>query len=79
MKVQGRRKIGRPKIRWFYKVKDDIKEKGLSADDVYDLLHGSVCHRTSTPHKSGNTMKEKKKILGTTLGLLRNKRGSNYL
>ena len=26
-------------------------------------LHGGVCHRTSTPHKSGNKMKEKKKRL----------------
>ena len=25
------------------------------------VLLGGVCHRTSTPHKSGNTMKEKKK------------------
>ena len=24
-------------------------------------LHGGVCHLTSTPHKSGNKMKEKKK------------------
>ena len=36
MKVQGTRKGGRPKRRWLDKVKDDIKEKGLSADDVYD-------------------------------------------
>ena len=36
IKVQGRRKRGRPKRRWLDKVKDDIKEKGLSADDVYD-------------------------------------------
>ena len=36
MKVQGRRKRGRPKRRWLGKVKDDIIEKGLSADDVYD-------------------------------------------
>ena len=36
MPVQGRRKRGRPKRRWLDKVKDDIKEKGLSADDVYD-------------------------------------------
>ena len=36
MKVQGRRKKGRPKRRWLDKVKDDIKEKGLSADEVYD-------------------------------------------
>ena len=35
-KVQGRRKRGRPKRRWLDKVKDDIKEKGLSADDVCD-------------------------------------------
>ena len=34
MKVLGRRKRGRPKRRWLDKVKDDIKEKGLSADDV---------------------------------------------
>ena len=34
MKVHGRRKRGRPKRRWLDKVKDDIKEKGLSADDV---------------------------------------------
>ena len=53
MKVQGRRKRGRHKRRWLDKVKDDIKEKGLSADDVYDRA-------TSTPHKSGNKMKEKK-------------------
>ena len=26
------------------------------------VLHGGVCHRTSTPHISGNKMKEKKKI-----------------
>ena len=32
MKVQGRRKRGR----WLDKVKDDIKEKRLSADDVHD-------------------------------------------
>ena len=24
------------------------------------VVQGSVCHRTSTPHKSGNKMKEKK-------------------
>ena len=31
IKVQGRRKRGRPKRRWLEKVKDDIK-----ADEVYD-------------------------------------------
>ena len=36
IKVQGRRKRRRPKRRWLDRVRDDIKEKGLSADDVYD-------------------------------------------
>ena len=35
MKVQGRRKRGRPKRRWLDAV-NDIKEKGLSADELYD-------------------------------------------
>ena len=64
MKVQGRRKRGRPKRSWLDKVKDDIKEKGLSASRLMmctTVLDGGVCHRTSTPHKSGNTMKEKKR------------------
>ena len=26
------------------------------------VLHAGVCNRTSTPHKSGNKVKEKKKI-----------------
>ena len=30
------------------------------------VLHGGVCHRTSTPHKSGIKMKEKKKKLSYT-------------
>ena len=25
------------------------------------VLHGGICHRTSTPHRRGNKMKEKKK------------------
>ena len=36
MKVQGRRKRGRSKRRCLDRVRDDIREKGLSADDVYD-------------------------------------------
>ena len=36
MKLQGRRERGRPKRRWLDKVKGDIKEKRLSADDVHD-------------------------------------------
>ena len=42
MKVQGRRKRVRPKRRWLDKVNDDIKEKGLSADDVYDSSYHVV-------------------------------------
>ena len=36
MKVQGRRKRGRPKRRWLDEVQGHIKEKGLSADEVYN-------------------------------------------
>ena len=58
MKVQGRRKRGRPERRWLDKVEDDIKENGLSADGVYDR---ATWRRMLTPHKSGNKMKEEKK------------------
>ena len=36
MKVQRRRRRGSPKRRWLDTVNDDIKEKGVSADEVYD-------------------------------------------
>ena len=36
MKLHRRRKRGRTQRRWLDKVKDDIKDKGLSADEVYD-------------------------------------------
>ena len=50
------------KRRWLDKVKDDIKEKRLSADDMYDsATWRCMSSYTSTPHKSGNKMKEKKK------------------
>ena len=55
MKVQGIRKRGIPKRRGLDKVKDDIKEKRLYRLMMCTtVLHGGVCHRTSTPHKSGN-------------------------
>ena len=38
MKVHGRRNRERPKRRWLDKVDDNIKEKGLSADQVYDRV-----------------------------------------
>ena len=62
MKVQGRRKIGRPKRRWLDRVRDDIKEKGLSGEEVNDLLHGSVYRQTSTLHKSWIKTERKKTI-----------------
>ena len=36
MKVRGRSNKGRSKRRWLDKVKDDIKEKGLLVEEVYD-------------------------------------------
>ena len=41
-----KRKRGRPKRRWLDKVKDDIKEKGLSADDVCYMEAYVIVHRT---------------------------------
>ena len=46
MKVQGRMQRGRPKRRWLDKVKGDIKEKALSADEVYD----HATWRRMSPH-----------------------------
>ena len=54
MKVQGRMK----RI-WLDRVRDDIKEKGLMKCTT--VLHGGVCNRTSTQHKSGNKTKTRKK------------------
>ena len=36
MKGQGRRNRGRLKRRWLDRVRDDIKENGLSAEEVHD-------------------------------------------
>ena len=36
MKVQGRRKRGRLQRRWLDRVSDDMKEKGLSAEEMCD-------------------------------------------
>ena len=58
MKVKGRGKRRRPKRRWMDKVMEDIKEKGLSADDVYDRATWRC-----TQHKRGNMMKEKKRLM----------------
>ena len=49
---------------WLDRVRDDIIEKRLSVRKCTTVLHGGVCHCTSTPHKSGNKMKRKKKAQG---------------
>ena len=36
IEVQGSRMRGKPKKRWVDGVKDDLREKGLSGEDVYD-------------------------------------------
>ena len=61
MKVQGRRKRGRPKRRWLYNVKDDITEKGLSADDVFDRATWRRMSSYIDPTSRGNKKKRKKK------------------
>ena len=43
MKVQGRRKIGRPKSRMLDRVRDDIKEKRPWGKKCTIMLHGGVC------------------------------------
>ena len=62
MKEYGRRNRGRPNRRWLDKVDDGIKEKGCRLIKCTAVLHGGICHRTSTPHIGGNKMKEKKKL-----------------
>ena len=36
IEVQGSGRRGRPKKRWVDCVKDDLREKGLSGEEVYD-------------------------------------------
>ena len=36
IEVQGSRRRGSPKKRWADYVKDDLREKGLSGEEVYD-------------------------------------------
>ena len=44
MKVQGRRKRGRPKRKWLDSVRGDIKEKGLSGRNCATVLHGGTSY-----------------------------------
>ena len=49
-----KRKIGRPKRRWLDRVTGDIKVGG--GFKYTTMLHGGVCHCTSSPNESGNMM-----------------------
>ena len=50
MKEQGRRKRRRPKRRWLDKVKDDIKEKGLSGERIaYDRASVMIMFMCTDP------------------------------
>ena len=54
MEVRGRRKRAKPKRRWLDRMRDDIRVKGLSGEEVYDRAScaGDTCNReTSTAHK----------------------------
>ena len=45
------------------------------------VLHGGVCHHTSTPHKSGNKMKEKKYnnyIIGIPVSVMHSNEFCNF-
>ena len=54
MKVQGRRKRGRSKRRWLDRVRDDIKVKALSGEEVYNRAKWKrTSSHTSTALKSG--------------------------
>ena len=52
--VQWRWTKGRPERRWSDRVADDIRENGLSGEEVYDgaTWRRIQCRQTSTPHKS---------------------------
>ena len=44
--------------RWLDRLRGDVKEKGLSGEEIYDRATWRHNYRhTSTPHKSGNNIK----------------------
>ena len=65
-----KKKIGRSKSRLLDKVRDDIKEKGLSADDLYDRATWRRMLSYVAPHTNGNKMKRKMKNCLSNLILL---------
>ena len=63
MEVQGRSRSGRPKRRWLDSVRDHMKEKGPSGEEVYEVsqMEASIVIHRPPPHKSGTNRKGKKK------------------
>ena len=51
IEVQGSRNRGRPKKRWADSVKDDLREKGLSGEELYDRADCSHAN-----HITGRTL-----------------------
>ena len=81
MKVPGRRERGGPKRRWLDKVKDDIKEKRLSADEVYYdratcIEAYAIVHRP--PHINGNKMKGRRNCRPICLSCYENSLNVNF-
>ena len=54
---------GEKKRRWLDNIKNDLSERELSGEECTTVLHGGVCHRTSTQHKSRNTDEEEKECI----------------
>ena len=53
-------KIRNERIRGAAKVGEITKKVQERRLKYMGMLHGGVCHRTSTPHKGGNNIKKKK-------------------
>ena len=49
MHVVGQRRVGRPKLRWKDRLKEDLKEKGLTENDTQDRRRWKKLARNSDP------------------------------
>ena len=56
MEVQWRRKRDGPKRRWMVRVRAVSKRRGCRRRKCTTVLHGGVCHRTSTPRTGYTTL-----------------------
>ncbi|XP_066943497.1 uncharacterized protein [Macrobrachium rosenbergii] len=62
MEVLGGIARGRPKQRWMDVVRENLRDKQLSEDDMFDGARRRKAVKTSAPHGSGKRCREKKKI-----------------